>query len=338
MCVCVLSGASREAAHVLCEPGVEFRLNRLHGLVHISRLGSPALGPLSLDLTLHLPPGLGPESRLMDLHKNIIIVSSCNITCLLVKPQKDSQKHYLSSRSCRANIVCFSVRHVCILLPWSVQSEGMSALLTVVIGQLGWCWSDPMGAPWLLWGFDGFTLLLSSSSSDPCFKQKIKKQDKATERSLIILNSDVHTFNSSGEHHQQENMQCRDNVAVNTCESISGLVQGTEECTLTMDSGFLFWVTSVLFPVSLLLSLLLWCSCLSDTFRLWVWEERITPVQLCNMHNPFYCTVIKTYACFGFIELHNYNVMYKTNVKHFNELKHIYYIYNYIGKLSRITW
>ncbi len=57
--VCVLSRARREAAHVLGEPGVEFRLNHLSGLVHVSRLGSPALGPLSLDLTLHLPPGLG---------------------------------------------------------------------------------------------------------------------------------------------------------------------------------------------------------------------------------------------------------------------------------------
>lgn len=57
--VCVLSGASREAAHVLSEPGVEFWLNQLSGLVQIGRLGSPALRPLGLDLTLHLPPGLG---------------------------------------------------------------------------------------------------------------------------------------------------------------------------------------------------------------------------------------------------------------------------------------
>ncbi len=67
MCVCVLSGAGREAAHVLGEPGVEFRLNQLSGLVQISRLGSAALRPLGLDLTLHLSPGLRTESRLMDL-------------------------------------------------------------------------------------------------------------------------------------------------------------------------------------------------------------------------------------------------------------------------------
>lgn len=62
MCVCVcihvLSGASREAAHVLSEPGVELRLNQLPGLVQVSRLSPAALSSLCLDLTRHLPPCL----------------------------------------------------------------------------------------------------------------------------------------------------------------------------------------------------------------------------------------------------------------------------------------
>lgn len=58
VCVCVLSGASREAAHVLCEPGVKLRNNQRSSFVHVGRLGSPTVGPLRLDLALHLPPGL----------------------------------------------------------------------------------------------------------------------------------------------------------------------------------------------------------------------------------------------------------------------------------------
>lgn len=60
--VCVLSGTSREAAHILCEPGVELRLNQIPGLVQISRLCSPSLRSLSLDLALHLSPAPSTQS------------------------------------------------------------------------------------------------------------------------------------------------------------------------------------------------------------------------------------------------------------------------------------
>lgn len=61
-CVCDSSGASREAPHVLSEPGVEFGLRQLSGFVCINRLGSPALSSPGLDLALHLPSGLSSQS------------------------------------------------------------------------------------------------------------------------------------------------------------------------------------------------------------------------------------------------------------------------------------
>lgn len=75
------------------------------------------------------------------------------------------QIDYLSGGSCRANVVCLPARHVRVLLSWTVQSEGMSALLTVVPGLPCWCRSDPLGAPCLLWGFGGFTRLWYGSPS-----------------------------------------------------------------------------------------------------------------------------------------------------------------------------
>lgn len=66
-CVCVLSSSHGEAAHVLRQPWVKFWVCHLFGFDQISRLGSPALCPLSLYLTLHFPPSLGTKSRLVDL-------------------------------------------------------------------------------------------------------------------------------------------------------------------------------------------------------------------------------------------------------------------------------
>lgn len=58
ICVCTSSGSSWEAAHILSEPGVELWLNKPFSFVQISRLGSSSFSSLSLDLALHLPPGL----------------------------------------------------------------------------------------------------------------------------------------------------------------------------------------------------------------------------------------------------------------------------------------
>lgn len=66
-CAGVLPGPHGEAAHVLGQPGVELRVGRLPAFDQIGRLGPPALSPLRLDLSLHLPPHLGTESRLVDL-------------------------------------------------------------------------------------------------------------------------------------------------------------------------------------------------------------------------------------------------------------------------------
>lgn len=74
-----LSGASGEAAHVFGEPGVKVGRNQLPGFVWISRLGSPPLGPLGLDLTLYLPPGLRPQSRFVNLAaKQRLKLGSCS--------------------------------------------------------------------------------------------------------------------------------------------------------------------------------------------------------------------------------------------------------------------
>ena len=73
VCVRVLSGADGEAAHVLSQPRVELWLDNLPGLARLSRSGSAALGPLGLDLTLHLAPGLGAQGRLVDLADTLTV-------------------------------------------------------------------------------------------------------------------------------------------------------------------------------------------------------------------------------------------------------------------------
>lgn len=67
------------------------------------------------------------------------------------------------SRSCRAHVVCLPACDVCVLLSWTIQSKRMSPVLTVLLGLPCRRRPNPQGAPSLLRGFGGFTLLCSTS-------------------------------------------------------------------------------------------------------------------------------------------------------------------------------
>lgn len=179
----MLSGASREAAHVFCEPGVEVSWNQLPGFVLISRLGSP-LGPLGLDLMLHLSPGLCPQSWFVNLSvKQTLKLRTCSRRRFNWFVGRGA-KRYLSGWSYRTNVVSFSACDVGVFLPWSIQSKRMATLLNVLSGRLERRRPHALRAPSLFRGFGGFCLLRLGSSCD-C---KVKYEYKPT---VVLYKSDI---------------------------------------------------------------------------------------------------------------------------------------------------
>lgn len=77
----------------------------------------------------------------------------------------DTNKDHLVGRSGRAYVVRLPACHVCVLLPWTVESKRMPAVLGVVRGLPRRCRPDPPEAPRVLWGFGGFGLLWSDSTA-----------------------------------------------------------------------------------------------------------------------------------------------------------------------------
>lgn len=72
--------------------------------------------------------------------------------------QQYAQEAYLTGWSCRANVMCLSTCHACILLPWTIESKRMSSVHTLLPALLCGCSTYPPGALWELWGFSLFGL------------------------------------------------------------------------------------------------------------------------------------------------------------------------------------